>query len=247
MSRITVLPECGSTNSYMKEHAGDFAHGDAVMALCQSAGRGQRGNSWEAEPMRNVTMSLMLRHNGMPVSEHFHVSEAVALGVARVVSRLAPEAEITVKWPNDIYAGDMKIAGILIENVLCGSRIESSVAGIGLNVNQRVFRSDAPNPVSIAVLTGMEHDINDVAAMTVDDIMAVYMSLTSDAACREELHGLWLERLWRREGLHLYIDAATGERFQGRIVTVEPSGHIILSDASGVRRRYAFKEVAAVI
>ena len=154
---IIELESVPSTNTWAKEHAEELHHADIVLTHDQTAGRGQRGNSWEAEPGMNLTFSLCLEPSSILPSEQFLLSEAVALGVADAVAQAlgldTQQEEITVKWPNDIYAGNRKIAGILIEHSIRGNRIAKSIAGIGLNVNQRLFRSDAPNPVSMHQLT----------------------------------------------------------------------------------------------
>ncbi|MDE6431375.1 MAG: biotin--[acetyl-CoA-carboxylase] ligase, partial [Duncaniella sp.] len=121
-----------------------------VSARRQTAGRGQRGNSWESAPGKNITMSILLRPEGLHPSRQFVISRAVSLAITGVLRRYMPASAVRVKWPNDIYVDDRKICGILIENVISSASIRQSVVGIGINVNQRRFLSDAPNPVSMA-------------------------------------------------------------------------------------------------
>lgn len=242
---MIFLETTPSTNTAAKqllcrEH---LAHGTVVYTRCQTAGRGQRGNSWEAAPGLNVTMSLILRPTGMPAAEQFYLSEAVALGVADVVEMLLDDVsheEVTVKWPNDIYVGDRKIAGILIENSLSGANIEWSVAGIGLNVNQREFLSDAPNPVSIFQLTGRSYPIEEATSLIAERI------LSRLEQPRDELHAVYRSRLWRREGYHSYA-TPEGREFEARIVDVAPTGHLTLATTEGPLPSFAFKEVAALL
>lgn len=226
---LTLIDSCASTNSAIDREA---PHGFALMAREQTAGRGQRGNSWEAEPGRNVTLSLMLRPEGLPAVRQFEVSEAVALGVADAVEELGI-GDVRVKWPNDIYVGDRKIAGILIENSLTGPMIGRSIAGIGLNVNQREFRSDAPNPVSAWQLTGREYDVEAVARRMVGLILG---------RLGRDNHAEYRRRLWRGEGTWEWLTAA-GERFSAAIEDVLPDGCLCL----GGRAPFAFKEVAPVM
>lgn len=233
---IIRLEECASTNSALAAIARESPHSTVVITRNQTAGRGQRGNSWEAAPGENLTFSLLLKGTGVAPRDQFVISEAVALGIADALRRLMPEIEISVKWPNDIYAGDMKICGILIENTLTGNSITHSIAGIGINVNQTVFTSDAPNPVSMAMLTGIRRDLDRVLALTLDSIDS---RLTQP---REELHADYMASLWRRAG-GAYRDAATGEEFFAVIADVAPSGHITLLDTNNRSRVYAFKEV----
>ena len=157
-----LLEQVDSTNSYVSVHAGELDDMTMVIADTQTAGRGQRGNSWESEPGRNLTFTLLHRPEGIAPREQFAISEATALAIADFLEETGIRAK--VKWPNDIYADDGKIAGILIELSLTGSAITDSRIGVGLNVNQREFRSDAPNPVSMANLLGADTDISRVAA-----------------------------------------------------------------------------------
>lgn len=246
MADITILNEIDSTNTYLKQHAPDFRHGQALMAINQTAGRGQRGNQWEAEPGKNLSISIILRHTELQAQHHFSISEIVALAVAQIVEEITGKAT-TVKWPNDIYVDDNKISGILIENTLTGSLIDTSIVGIGLNINQVTFRSSAPNPISIAQITHSTHDITDIAHKIVDHITTLYQHHISTPQTRNSLHMLWLTRLWRKEGYHPYIDTATGQHFSARIADVQPSGHLILVEPTDITHRYAFKEVTAVV
>ncbi len=156
-----LLEEVDSTNSYVAVHAAELEDMTMVIADSQTAGRGQRGNSWESEQGKNLTFTLLYKPQGIAPREQFAISEAAALAVADFLVESGMEAK--VKWPNDIYAGDRKISGILIEHALMGQTIQHTRIGIGLNVNQREFRSDAPNPVSMVQLLGSESDISRVA------------------------------------------------------------------------------------
>ncbi len=241
------LDETTSTNTALASMP-DARHGTVVITDCQTAGRGQRGNSWEASPGLNVTMSMLLEPRSITAAGQFAVSEIVALGVANILSLLArPADRITVKWPNDIYAGDRKIAGILIENTLAGNRIMKSIAGIGVNINQPRFESDAPNPVSLLQLTGIEQHIPTVADLIAREILSL-ADLYDTPSRLQQLHEQYISMLWRRDGFHPYIDTATGRRLSAAIADVAPTGHITLIDESTSHRHtYAFKEVQAVI
>lgn len=226
-STLKLIDRCASTSSELDRSA---PHGFALMAREQTAGRGQRGNSWEAEPGMNITMSVMLRPEQVPAIRQFEISEAVALAVADTVEALGV-GNVAVKWPNDIYVGDRKIAGILIENTLSGNMISRSVAGIGVNVNQKEFHSDAPNPVSAAQLTGQRYDLQPIAAEMVDRILA---------RLGRDNHAEYRRRLWRGSGLWTW-KTPDGREFQAEIIDVAPDGMLTLS---GQPRPFAFKEVA---
>lgn len=229
LAMLTIISSCTSTNSALHR---DANHGDALMAMEQTAGRGQRGNSWEAEPGRNITLSLMLRPEKLPATRQFEVSEAVALGVTDLLDSLGID-DVKVKWPNDIYAGDRKICGILIENTLAGSMITRSIAGIGLNVNQTVFRSDAPNPVSLKQITGHDYDIAALAAQMIACILS---------RMGHDNHAQYRSRLWRGQGEWSWR-TSEGETFRACISDVLPDGRLMLS---GRPTPYPFKSVFPV-
>ncbi|MDE6322308.1 MAG: biotin--[acetyl-CoA-carboxylase] ligase [Muribaculaceae bacterium] len=241
---MVYLESTPSTNGAARQLLAEQqpAHGTVVYTHCQTAGRGQRGNSWEAEPGANVTMSLILRPDGVMATEQFFISECVALAVASVGAESLGNAgeEGTVKWPNDIYVVDRKIAGILIENSLQGVAIESSIAGIGLNVNQRSFVSDAPNPVSLLQLTGREYDVEKLIVNIAHSI------LDNLWRPREEVHAEYKRRMWRRDGYHNY-STPDGATFEARIAEVDASGLLLLQKADGGNEWFAFKEVAAIL
>lgn len=245
---IINLQQVASTNTWAKEHATTLSHGDIVAAVAQTSGRGQRGNSWEAEPGKNMTCSIMLQPANILPACQFLISEIVALSVADTVEEAitktgVPQAPpVTVKWPNDIYAGNRKIAGILIEHTLCGNRIAYTIAGIGLNVNQEFFQSDAPNPVSLLQLTGMQSDIETLMQAIRDKIMARLQSKDASG-----LHRLFISRMWRNDGAFHRFQRPNGEIFMGRIVSVATSGELSLTLSDGHIETFAFKEVGFVL
>lgn len=226
--------------------AADAAHGTVVSAIEQTAGRGQRGNRWEAAPGKNVTLSILLRPQSIDARSQFMVSEIVSLSIVNVLKRYLRECEVSIKWPNDIYVGDRKICGILIENSLMGSIINHTIAGIGLNVNQRQFVSDAPNPVSIFQLTGTETSIDEIRESLCNEILRM-MHKFDDTGSFDELHMMYQTALWRRDGFHLYRSRGEGEAFEARIGGVSETGMLTLVDKDGNSTDYAFKEVAAVL
>lgn len=240
-----VLEEVDSTNSYVSRHAGSLADMTMVMAATQNAGRGQRGNSWESEPGANLTFTLLHRPADFPALEQFAMSEAVCLAVTDWTATLGIEAK--VKWPNDIYVGDRKLAGILIEHSVAGRLIEHSRIGVGLNVNQSEFRSDAPNPVSLIQLLGTKTDISRAAAA----LGAHLESRLQEAATpegRRMLHSAFLQRMWRKDGEPHPFRIPGGDIFEGVIEDVDQSGPIRIRRTGGDEvRRYAFKEIEFVL
>lgn len=232
------LAETASTNTYVKRHAADLPDLTVVYAVSQTAGRGQRGNSWESEPGKNLTFSFLLKRPRVEVTEQFALSEAVALAMLDTLDTLTPD--ISVKWPNDIYHRDSKLAGILIENSLQGRDIDFMVAGIGLNVNQQRFVSDAPNPVSLVNITGREHDLLPLLRRLGDALVERCREAERD---RPSLHAAYLKRLYRRDGRQHAFSLPDGTPVSAAIVDVEPEGNLVLLHNDGSRRAYAFKEI----
>lgn len=241
---IVRIDSTRSTNSAMQENAQAYGHGDVLVCREQTAGRGQRGNSWEAEPGKNLTFSLMLCPRAIPPSRAFVVSMAVSVGIVRALRHLTG-LPVLLKWPNDIYVGDSKLAGILIENSFSGTEIASSVVGVGLNVNQNIFTSDAPNPVSLCQLCGRDFDLfpllEEITAAAVEETDR-YDKADSDYS---PLLADYTSLLWRGRGEWPWLDVATGQQFRAAIESVALNGHITM--ATCPPRTYAFKEMAAVL
>ena len=182
---------------------------------------------------------------GIKVKEQFYISEAIALAVSdSVIAFIGPEYAdgVSVKWSNDVYWNDFKMAGILIENTLQGDRILDTVAGVGLDVNQEVFVSDAPNPISLKNITGREFDLDALLNDIVERFIG-YMELSADK--RPEVDQLYRNRLYRRHGYHKFRDS-NGE-FEARIEGIRPDGCLMLQTRSGEHRIYEFKQVQFVL
>lgn len=229
-----------STNTFVAEHAATMASGTLVAADAQTAGRGQRGNHWEATPGLNLTFTLLHRPENFPAREQFYLSEAVSVAICEAIEQ-ATGVPCQVKWPNDIYADGRKLCGILISHALQGSLIEHTIIGAGINVNQTEFLSDAPNPVSLAQLTGRTFELEPLLKRVAAGIEAELRF----ADGYEALHKRYMSRLWRGDGApYPYYDVQSGERFNASVYAIEPLGHLVLRQhPDGRLRRYAFKEV----
>lgn len=237
MKRIS-LEETVSTNRYARELPEDESlELTLVTAEFQTAGRGAGTNKWESERGQNLLFSIIAYPQQLPANQMFALSEVTALAICDILNSYTEGFQI--KWPNDIYYNDKKIVGMLIENDLRGKQVHRSVIGVGVNINQTEFISDAPNPVSLAQILGHEEDRNQV----LDYIMQrfIYYYGLMEKKRYGELHQLYMQHLYRRNAQHTYADA-TGT-FQAQIIDVEPTGHLVLEDENGRLRRYDFKEV----
>ncbi|MBQ0103826.1 MAG: biotin--[acetyl-CoA-carboxylase] ligase [Prevotellaceae bacterium] len=237
------LNETESTNTYLKEliQAGVvLPELTLVDAEYQTGGRGQTGNHWESRKGENLTFSLLCHPECVRADHQFVLSQAVALAVQQTL--LGFVDDVTVKWPNDIYWRDKKICGILIECTLCGASVRDCIIGVGLNVNQMQFESDAPNPVSLAQIVGLTFNRKAV----LDGVVQKFAEYYDKVLCGEDISPEYKRNLYRREGMHCYAEPE-GEPFMAQMCDVLPSGHLVLQDDKGQRREYEFKEVKFVL
>ena len=248
------LTEVNSTNSWLLEQLAqgqELADGTVVWTDAQTAGRGQRGNVWESEPGKNLTFSLLLRPDGLAPRDQFVISEVASLAVLYGLQTVLPAEvaqRLSVKWPNDVYVGDEKICGMLVENQLQGSKIAYSVVGIGVNVNQTKWVGNAPNPTSVKRFTAEETALLPLLDAISDRIYLAMEALSANPEVMfAQLHADYVKHLYRREGFHSYVDAQSGEPFEGRLVDVESNGLLHLQVKDGEERTYGFKEVKFVL
>ncbi len=228
---LLKLDETVSTNLWLREHGG--REDMVVWTDYQSAGRGCGTNTWESERGQNLLFSMLYHPDRLPAAQQFRISMAVALALRDELTRQGL-ADVTIKWPNDIYWRDSKLAGILIENQLHGAFLQSSIIGVGLNVNQEVFLSDAPNPVSMRQIADRRFDRESLLRGVVD---AMEHRLKTAA----DLSDQYQQALYRRAGVYPYCDM--DGRFEAVLVGVKPDGRLVLRDTDGRVRTYAFKEV----
>jgi BirA family transcriptional regulator, biotin operon repressor / biotin---[acetyl-CoA-carboxylase] ligase len=245
MFNIIRLRQTSSTNNYLREllvsSREQLSEGMVVSADYQTKGRGQVGNAWESEDGKNLLFSMVLFPTSIEANQQFVLSKMVSLAVADVLKEETDD--IFIKWPNDIYWRDKKIGGILIENDLCGSNIQYCVIGIGLNVNQDVFVSNAPNPVSLKQITGRSFDREELLKRLVKRIYMLYIKLLREELnCFDENYKMLL---YRHDGLFEY--KTEKEHFKASIIDVLPSGHLVLQTDAGKQRTFAFKEVSIVL
>ena len=204
---IIRLAIVDSTNNYARELIRDKMpiEGTVIIAGSQTGGRGQRSNSWSAEPGLNLTCSYILNPAFLAATSQFALSAAVALSVFDTIRAFVPNAEVKIKWPNDILIGNKKVAGILIENSLKRSNLDTSVVGIGINVNQNDFDSNL-NATSISKITDGKLDVDDVLKTLNEHLEKHYLRLRSGKgveiinALNENLFGLGENRLLRING-----------------------------------------------
>ena len=241
--QILWLKETDSTNNHLRRllDKEQLPEGSLVVTDFQTAGKGQVGNSWESEAGMNLMFSILLYPDFIPANRQFLISQIASLSVKETLD--AYTDFIQVKWPNDIYWKDRKICGMLIENDLSGQLLYCSIIGIGLNLNQSLFRSNAPNPISLTQITGKKYDREEVLNRFLRIFFQYYCLLLQEK--EEEVRIAYMQALYHGEGYHRYRDGQG--QFEARIQAIEPTGHLILQLRDGEQRRYAFKEVTTLV
>lgn len=249
MKRIHLLTVDSTSNEVRRRlDAGeDMPDLTVIDSDDQTAGRGQRGNSWETAPGKNVIFSLVCHPMWVRPADQYVFSECIALAIVHVLRRFLPDEmaqNLTVKWPNDIYYCDKKISGTLIECDLIGRSISNCIVGSGVNINQQTFLSDAPNPVSLLNIIGKESDRDSIMLSIIDEFTDYYDMVKAGES--SSIHEEYKANLYRNDN-HYYPYSDENGLFLARILDVEPSGRLILETSEGEKRRYEFKEVKFVL
>lgn len=252
-----------STNSQAARELETAPEGSVWIADFQTAGRGQRGNRWESGKGENLTFSILLRPEFLHPAKQFLISQVCALGVSRYLKDKGLPAKI--KWPNDIYIGDRKICGMLIENSLRSDKLSVSIAGIGLNLNQTHFASDAPNPTSM-LLEFSSQQLEPAIAFNRREELACLLGYIFTAydelkdGFEEELCSEYTENLYRLGEFHKFLETdpdapadvpvekmAAGNEITARIIGTDQYGCARLELENGEIRTYPFKGIRYVI
>ncbi|MDR0659393.1 MAG: biotin--[acetyl-CoA-carboxylase] ligase [Prevotellaceae bacterium] len=211
--------------------------GTVVTTDFQTKGRGQQTKGWESEPKKNLMFTVIFKPTFLKVEDQFLLSKVVSLGVVDFLAIHGLAAKI--KWPNDIYIGDKKITGILIEHNVMGNTISDSIAGIGININQAAFLSDAPNPTSVRIESEKELNIEQSLKEVLGCIEKRYIALSTGYV--KDIEDCYFDKLYRLNKLYPY--ERNGVIFKAKIVGIKNTGELILEDESGKQQHYAFKEV----
>lgn len=241
---IIRLDTINSTNSFSRELLkldNNIPNGTVVVTKEQTSGKGYGKNTWESEAGKNLTFSLILYPDFIPPDEQFNISRAVSLGIYDYLKTMLNDVKI--KWPNDIYVQDRKIAGILIENSISGNSIASSIIGVGLNVNQVLFKSDAPNPTSMKLRAAKDFDLHSTLKILLTFIENRFLQLETDRGY--DINKEYFAALYRKGKFHYY--EAEGEKFKAKIIDIEPCGSLVLETSEKQVRKFKFKEISFLI
>ncbi len=237
------FPQLDSTNAYAAELLSKTApaEGTVISTFHQYAGKGQLGSAWESEPLQNLSFSVVLYPQWLTAAKQFALNTCVSLALRDFIARYA-EKTVKIKWPNDIYVQNRKIAGILIQNTLSGQTLQASIVGMGVNVNQTFFSAQAPHATSLALETMRVFDLYELLSTLCQALEQRYLQLKNSkdphfllAEYTQHLFGLGDVRHFRRQN--------GAEVFAARISHVEPTGRLVVQHAEGTTEAFATKEL----
>jgi BirA family biotin operon repressor/biotin-[acetyl-CoA-carboxylase] ligase len=214
------------------------SEGTVISARNQTIGRGQIGSLWESEPDKNLNLSVILYPTFLPIQQQFQLNQAISLGVRDFVAKYVQKL-VKIKWSNDIYVNDNKICGILIQNTLKGVQIQSSIVGLGININQTDFLSNPPNPTSFKLETQRDFDLSEMKRTLCECLEPRYFQLKNRR--HDELYLEYLSQLYRYQERALF-QRPNGEAFMGMITGISDIGKLEI-ETSGKMEEFAIKEV----
>jgi BirA family biotin operon repressor/biotin-[acetyl-CoA-carboxylase] ligase len=236
--QLVFVPECHSTNSLASELASKsiLSEGTIIITSNQTAGRGQRGNTWETAAGMNLTFSILLKPTFLLVKNQFYLTIVTSLAVADFLKEQSI-VNVKIKWPNDILASKKKICGILIENSVQQETIQQSIVGIGLNINQNNF--DSPLATSLAIAADKTFDLNIALNSLLEKFERRYLQLRSGKL--SELKSEYLENLFGFGESQTFI--SNMREFEGTIEGVDENGELKVSE-NGTSSSFKLKEIA---
>ena len=239
-TRIIELKTVDSTNLYAEEllKKGKTSDGLIILAHEQTAGKGQGINKWESEPGKNLTFSIILHTEWLAADQQFRLNKAITLGIMDFLGSLIDPAELSIKWPNDIFWRNRKMGGILINHIIHGAELTASIAGIGLNINQVSFSPSVPNPVSLKMIISRDTDTNHAFQLLIKSLDQRILQIREskgdpDREYREKLLG------FNEFGGYRNGDAT----IKGKILDVDEFGRLLVELACGQVVRYSHGEI----
>lgn len=216
--------------------------GTIVLTDNQEQGKGQQGAKWESKPGKNLTFSIILHPRFLKPTEQFLLNEAISIGICEFIRNIS-QMDAYIKWPNDILVDNHKIAGILIENSLRGDKINSTIVGIGININQIIFSKESGNPISLKQLTRKYFDLVDCLKSICSYIEVHYLEL-KNIRKRASLDSKYLELLWNYNQKVKYFEGEIEK--SGTINGITPEGKLKIRDGEGIIHTYNNKEIRFV-
>jgi len=240
--RLIRLDEVESTNNYATSLLASekVEEGTVILTFRQTHGRGYSKNVWESEDFKNLTFSLILLPRFLPASDQFLISQAVSLGLADFLQ--SKTDGVSIKWPNDLLIDNKKVAGILIENIVSGLNLYTSVIGIGININQTLFNGHLPHATSLSLVTGRQYPLTETLNLIIGEIMKWYKLLKEDHA--GTIQKTYLDHLFRIGEKSGFL--REDQVFEAQIMGIDEYGQLLLKDSSGKTEAYPFKSVEMI-
>ena len=239
MLKYVHLEQIDSTNAYLQRMQSEADIRNWVVSTDeQSAGKGMGSNSWESEVGKNLTFSLAVDMGFLPAERQFLLSEAVPLGIIEVLDTILPAEKLHIKWPNDLFYENRKLAGILINSTIKANMMDVSIIGIGLNVNQVQFQDWPTHPISLKMITGKSHDLQPLLEQIAEHIIIKVEQLKSDPTIIEQDY---LKRLFRYRTWADY--EVNGKVLRLLMTGIDPFGRLVLSDEEKESYCFDIKEI----
>ena len=243
---ILELDETESTNTYATNLIKEIqvAEGTVVFTHNQTKGRGQVGNTWQAEDGKNLTFSMVLHPGFLSVDKQFYLSKITSLAVFGMLTDFLNTSlyDIKIKWPNDILVNDRKIAGILIENMLRGNFLQSSVIGAGININQQSFNNVDKKVTSLGILLQKDFDLKEMLHIFCKHFEALYLSLKQNRF--DKISQTYFQHLYKFNEWAVY--QSKNQKFTAKIIKVEESGLLVLTTEQNEEVKFNFKEIQLI-
>tara|TARA_R110002051_G_scaffold241712_1_gene302062 strand:- start:32118 stop:32852 length:735 start_codon:yes stop_codon:yes gene_type:complete len=238
---LIKLDATASTNVYLKKlsKSSTLADFTIVVAKEQLEGKGQMGSSWQSEEGKNLTFSILKHHEALFAQDHFYLNITVSLAIYQVLKALEIP-DLSIKWPNDILSGNSKICGILIENMLSGEKITTSIIGIGLNVNQTRFNS-LPKVSSLHLLKGKTFDLDSILIAVAENLEELFAKLKNGQ--KEFLKEAYLSVLFKKNKASTFNQLSTNQLFVGIIRSVSEEGKLEVEVEDQLWKAYDLKEI----
>ena len=230
--KIFHFDEINSTNVWLYDKMAENADISDMVAVAahQTAGRGMDKNRWESEAGKNLLFSIALNVKFLEAENQFKISQAVSVAIVETLSQYVDNQQLFIKWPNDIYFGDKKLVGMLIQNTIEGQMMGTTIIGIGLNVNQLQFSKDIPNPISLKMITGKDFDLENLLNSLITNIKNAVESLRSEKN-REDINSKYISKLYRYQKWAEFV-------YQNQVKTLiitgfDKYGRLLLHDKEG--------------
>ena len=239
MQNILKISETDSTNLYLRKllNDSDLPNFFCISADFQTSGRGQQGTTWQSNRGENLLFSFLIHSEKIPLDKQFFLSEIVSIGICNALKNSGLDAKI--KWANDIFYQDKKLAGILIETIISGDKMKYAIVGVGLNVNQIEFSENLPHAISLRQILGKEVDCQAILENILMKISVLFENF--DVNNSDDLQKKYFNLLYRNSGYYLFEEK--NEKIYAKILSVDSDGCLKLLTDKGLEKSFYFKEV----